>query len=319
MYGILSNIDFFKAEYKENIEGTLYKSHWISETMYWSFFFLSYLACILFWLFRIQIKSIYQNKETILKMQKNTFWSLFGWILLISIIGRMILVTMAGMDSESGERLWEIFPFHFCRLMLLIIAISLIFKKTQWAKYYTFPTFITVTIAVFGKGFHKYSGPDNFWWWDYVIAHIFLLIVSTFLYVLLNDSYKFKDKLITILAFVIIAIIMFVINWILFDYGKPGWQSNYFYLGKDKVNEFSGDGIFKLLSWPYHILTWIVVSFIFMSITIYVCALGSKVYILKNLENKYRLSIKKSDFWYEYKKSFSELFSKRTNNIKKDK
>ncbi|UUD35012.1 YwaF family protein [Mycoplasmopsis caviae] len=280
---------------------------------------LTFISVLLIWLFRREIKKNYEQKEKILFLSKRIFWLICGSIILIGMIIHIVILSI-----DKFYNYWEYLPLHFCRIMLLFIALSLITNRMEYVKYYGYLAIICGLLALMKPDFNFLKekdktipfpiGIDNIYYWDYIFAHCSVVIIPTVFYALSNDKIKFKDTLYSGAFFVALALIIFFLNWAVYTYASDfGWKTiNYWYLGKDEFNGFKN--FFGPLSrWPFNILTYIVLGAVLIIIsTIFYCV-QDKVYLAKE-DNKWVFKWAKSENWKIYKNSFSELKSSKSNN-----
>lgn len=293
----------------ENINNTLTFSDPISQGLYWGFFTLVMVTCILIYIFRRIIYENYQNRLKIMGMKKSVFWMIFGIISLVAIILRSWMVILTNYPNK-----WESLPLHFCRLMLVFIALCATFGKLGWIKFYG-PLAITGAIlAIIVPGVYKTIGPDNFWFYDYILAHGYILITVPLYYAFVRTKYTFQDTIVTIIFFFLLCLLIWTINLLTITFsGDEMWKSNYFYLGKDDYNE-----MYKLLGpivkWPYNLFVFTLLGILVLTIWIILWCWLDKYHIEK-VDGKIKAFTTKSEVWRIYKASFKTCFKKpRSNN-----
>ncbi|WP_412031721.1 hypothetical protein [Metamycoplasma buccale] len=278
-----------------------------STIIFYLFFALTILASFLLWIFRNPIRRNYQNRETIMKMKKNNFWILFGSISLFLLMARSFILLFTKIP-----RPWESIPLHLCRLMLIFIIITFITNKFSFIKYFVLFAILGAFIAFIIPGLDFRTekqlnspspiGIDNFYYWDYLFAHIYVYALS-FVLLIINDNnkYTFKHALITFGMFSAIFIVIFFINFLTNKFASELWKTNYFYLGFNKYNPFYKVGGI-LTHWPYHLISYIVLSFIILIFMVFVISF-QEIFYLDKVENKWIFKIQKSKIWCEYWKS----------------
>ncbi|RMX36067.1 integral membrane family protein [Mycoplasmopsis fermentans MF-I2] len=288
-----------------------------SQAFFYIIAFLSITCLLLIWLFHRQIKQKYLVKIKLFYLQKRTFWLLFGLIILLGMVIHIIILA-----ADKFHRAWEYLPFHFCRILMLLIALSLIFNKLHYVKYYGFLAIISGLLALVKVDFNFMQeedkdiifpiGIDNWYYWDYLFAHVFVLLMPAVMYALSNNKIRFKDSIFTVIFFSTLSLTMFLINWITYTYSKElTWKTmNYFYLGPDEYNSFR-DFMGPLSKWPYNLFTYIFIGILAVIIsTIFYC-FQDKIYLAK-VKNKWVLKWIKSENWKIYRSSFN------TRNQKND-
>uniref|UniRef100_UPI00101DEDB9 TMEM164 family acyltransferase n=1 Tax=Mesomycoplasma neurolyticum TaxID=2120 RepID=UPI00101DEDB9 len=199
---------------------------------------------------------------------------------------------------------WELIPLHLCRFYIILISILLIIKKIHLIKYFAIPcivgslaAFLFANLGVvqsFIKDDIKYNslikgtveyenagtnlGVDNYFFWDYILTHSYVLIMPIFLTIVFNDKAKLKLKefLLGNLYLFIFSIFIFFLNWICFAIGQKSnspkiqvmLNSNWLYLGRDGVTSLG-----PLSKWPQSIIGLVTVIFIIDCIIYFVYTL----------------------------------------------
>ncbi|VEU75244.1 Integral membrane protein (intg_mem_TP0381) [Mycoplasmopsis maculosa] len=318
---------FFIQEMYKNVHGTLsFIQNSYSIGFYVLFFTLIYISSFLIFLFRIPIRNSYKRKQKILGLKKKNFWKLIGWITLFFICLRSItflFIEIYGtndykidpIDNIVKSKLWEFIPLHFCRIILLFIAFSLITYKLNLVKYFAYLGFLAGVVATIIPGLYNYSGFDSWWYWDYILAHGYVVFMIILLWIIVNPKYTLKDTLISLSISLLIGIFMFLINLITYNvaiyiYPNDFEQrfkivSNYWYLGINEYNEFQ-NLLGVLTKWPYSLLGWTLIGIILFIICIILSSFLSKVKIIRDANSrKLKFIFTKSKYWFFYKKSFN--------------
>lgn len=276
----------------------------ISLALYITCVVASFLAVILIWIFKNPIHRWYNSKSIHLgTLSSKSLKILIGSITIVFMIIRSLMLWFA-----KYPNIYEIIPFHLCRLMLLFTALSLVFNKVNLIKYFGPIAIIGCIIALLYPSFDfvpatkpQKIGIDSAYFYDYILCHCFLLIITSMLLATHRIQIKAKDLLITTIFFICLALIMFGINLVTYIYAPKGWQTNYLYLGKDEVN--SQSNLFGVLSkWPWNLFTWTILGLIFYSIFVAIWIVQDKVQI-DFMNRKMSISVKKSDRWVEFKNS----------------
>lgn len=294
----------------------------ISKIIFYIFTALIFLTMILLWLFRDKIR-IYYNRSSINVRRRNLLIRLAGLFTIIFMIFRTSVLIIYHFPKS-----WEILPLHFCRLICLFIGLILLFNKIKYFKYIAFfaifgsilamslPDFANkyqadFNGAVFGKEYIKgqtYSFAlfiDNYHYWDYILIHSYLAIVSSTLMILYPFKYKVKDFVKTIIFFGSLCTLFFVINALTGHFAPLQWKSNYFYTGIDQINNFS-----KLLSpitkWPFIFIAEFILGFIFVTLATILHIVLANVKV--NLDNGIKLFKIQKTF------TFKEFFERSQNS-----
>ncbi|VEU75338.1 Uncharacterised protein [Mycoplasmopsis maculosa] len=326
---------FFAQELFKNIPGTLsFKDSWYSLVFYWVFFIFIFISSFLIYLYRVPIRLNYKRSKKIIGMSKKTFWMLVGWIIMFFIILRSIMIIFIekygvidykidDLDGTVKSKLWEIIPLHFCRIMLLFISISLIINKIKFVKFYAYLAVWAAIVAVAIPGIYRHSGFDNWWYWDYLFAHGFIILFTVLLWNVSGVRFSFKDTLYTFAVSLAIGLVMFAINYASYKIAfakfpndpneRLKYISNYWYLGLDDYNEFAW--IFGPLSkWPIHIVTWTILGYTLIILSIIISSFMSKFKVVRTKEGNFKLISVKSKYWKFYKASFRLKKVSKTNN-----
>ena len=171
---------------------------------------------------------------------------------------------------------WELLPFNLCRFTFLLLGIFLVINKPDLIKWIVIPMFFGASIAIMAgaldsnsqfnwlnhkpKPFPVYSdGIDNYFYWDYYITHLVLVISAVGLWSVRKWKFSVKDMLCFCPGFTIVTIIMFCINLIINNI-DPSMYADYFFMGKHSAFEFpKWLGILGKFPWkviPFFILGW---------------------------------------------------------------
>lgn len=223
---------------------------WISNILKWTLIILSFLSVLLLWIYKKPIGYNYHN-QYLLRTKKNNFLiQISGVIVLICVLLRSILLV-----STNFPNMWEALPLHYCRLMLVGFGVILMLKKIQCVKYLAMPSVLGAVMALSIPELrvsYFYSGADfdviknvtlvhgenimnftwkNYFFYDYFLAHIFVLLAPFVLGILFPFKWSFKDLNVTLGIFLGLITFFFVVNFLTNQYAQPEWKSNYFYLG----------------------------------------------------------------------------------------
>ncbi|MEA4115703.1 YwaF family protein [Mycoplasma sp. 744] len=271
---------------------------------------LGIFLALAMWFFKNLIYRSYQNKIIkISNVNLTLFWRLFGLITLLGVILRSVLLVLV-----KYPFLWEIFPLHLCRLILVFCAFSMLINKNHWIRYFGPIGILGATTALLLPEMHNNNiGLDSYYYWDYIFTHWYVLLIPTFLLIINVKNYQFKDTFITLTLFFFLALLMFLINFIT-NTNKHipiEWKSNYFYLGKNEFNTLK-DFIKPLSFWPFNLFTFMFCILLYMVLFIAIWLLQSHIYI--DLINK-KIIIKwiSNTNWKLYKNSIKNFLLHRNN------
>ncbi|WP_260359458.1 YwaF family protein [Mycoplasma sp. HS2188] len=268
-------------------------------------FALTVLSMILLWLFKKPISRWFNNKNKhLIILSKVQLFRLIGSITLVFMFLRSVLLIISHFPTQ-----WEALPFHLCRFMLLLSALCLVFNKVDYVKYFGHVAIIGALIALskpdlnFENGIVPFrTGLDSYYFYDYILIHSFLILLTSALYIVSNPRFKAKDILYAVIFFFSTTIIIFSINWLTSVYANDSWKTNYFYLGKDEIN--SQKDIFGPLSkWPYNLFSWSILGTIVATISISFWFWQDSFYLDK-INKKWVFVKQKSIRWIEFKNSF---------------
>ncbi|ADE19920.1 YwaF family protein [Mycoplasma crocodyli] len=314
--------------------GNHYTFHDItSQVIFHGFSIICFIAFFLLWLFKREITKSYQVKNSFLKRNESLVFQVIGFAILLFIILRISMLI-----SRSYPNMWEIVPLHLCRLTLFLLAIFLIIKKTEYFKYvaivqvggamiallipdmrfaYTFTESAIFNGQAYNAGQKIFFsvGWDNFFFMDYLLAHGFAILVPLIFFILKPTVITKKDTVLSFTFFGTILVTVFFINWTSYTFAtSPVWKSNYFYVGKDDVNNLSN--LFGVLShWPFNVFTFTLFGAIYLLSGTGVYLLQDSVYFAKD-NGKWVFRIQKSKAWLAYKETL-KVFNKTTKQVER--
>ncbi|MCR8612909.1 MAG: YwaF family protein [Mycoplasma sp.] len=217
----------------------------------------SYIIALIIPILTVILIMFFKNK--IYRRYKDNTWLLptIGWITMaFTLLNRILLIT-------SGYPLkWEYFPYHLCRLSVFLYAILLVVKKHNWIKYICFwsiaGSVFGLTLVDFGnldtgdQIYYRNVGVDNYYWWDYFLAHGFGLIMPILIWTIKGWKMSYKDLWISSATLWTLSFVAFSLDWIFEDY-----DVNYFFLGV--YSEFKlplPDAIKSWAEWPWKMITY---------------------------------------------------------------
>ncbi|OAB48908.1 YwaF family protein [Mycoplasmopsis gallinarum] len=288
----------------------------ISQYLFYIVILFCFILMISFWLFHRLIGPWYQKLLVKYNKSIKAFWSTVGGITLIFVIFRSIVLVLSDFPN-----LWEAIPLHFCRLMLIWIALTLIFNKFNWLKYFAAFSILGGLVALAMPDFLKNPstkevrvGLDSFYYWDFLLAHFYVVVMPVLLLTLYPQKLTFKESIKTFLIFFTLSVLMLIINWITNDLTPDNkWSSNYFFLEQIplKVNiKFAGSVNNKWVFRAYHLILFAIVGIIYIALYSMIWNILDKVYINK-VNNQWIFKIQKSVAWSNFKQSIVTYFSRQ--------
>ncbi|WP_416737960.1 YwaF family protein [Mycoplasmopsis meleagridis] len=295
--------------------GTSPNSSWLGtpKIVFYIFSVIAVLILFLVWFLHNLIYRNYQNREKIIGLNKNVFMFLFGAFTIVGMFARSFILAI-----NKYPYLWEILPLHLCRLMILFTAICLLINKQKWVKYFLPFSILGALLALFMPDMVKVQeqkvllvGYDNFYYWDYILAHYYALIVPSIIYAINKNNYEFKDTLTTFVIFFILGTVMFLINYFtnVNSFVKENWKSNYFYLGTNEYNTLSE--LFGHYShWPLNYVIYVLVIIVYILLYVFLFWAQSNFFIDKE-EKKWIFKIAKNEEWENYKQSVFNFFKNK--------
>ncbi|MGY6172292.1 YwaF family protein [Candidatus Mycoplasma pogonae] len=281
---------------------------------------LCFVAVIAILIAKQPLYRVWQNKTTVFKIPRTWFERLVGIVILFFMILRIIFF-----EIDDAPYKWEYIPLHFCRFFIVVIAVSLIVNRSEWIRYYGFFAFVGGCIGLIfsdvknspskillDQTYNSVRNPatervgsnwgmDNYFWWDFILAHSFAIIAPVFLFIINRDKAKVtKNSLfyacvsLNLLTFLVIGL-----NYGVATSHHPGWNPNWFYMGKD------GIGTLGALSRPPHSLyLFIILGWIASYAAFGVYALQDKLLInFSSKTPKTSVKIIKSHNWEVFKHS----------------
>lgn len=244
-------------------------------------------------------------------MLKVLFWRVFGVLLLLGILVRIGIVIYI----DYGFK-FEVLLFYFCRFMVIFLFVVMIINRFDLIKYFGFLSVFGVIFVLFVLLMGEYSGVDSFWFWDYLLFHVYLFIVFFVLFVVLKFEYIFKIIVEIIIFFVVFCLVMFGLNFVFDIYVKDlSWKLNYWYLGFNENNDLY-EKFGKVMVWLIYILFFIFLGIVLIVFFVVFWVFFDKLYIVKE-NGKIKVYIIRLEFWVNYKE-LMKYFFKRDKKFKKD-
>ena len=269
-----------------------------SQMLYWILIAFAFLAMITMWCLRkpIQLKDL----------QIKIFHQSIGGVLIVLTILRIILLAIG-----NYPHLWELIPLHFCRLMIVLIAISLITKQKQFLKQLVIFTIIGAWFGIIFTDLNNSDywqqkggvaiGYDNYFFWDFVIIHTSALIISTYYLSFYQLNFTKRSLLISTSALALLTILIFFANWALSYLDDPKWNANWFYLAPDRINSVISilkPMIGNLAAWPWLLLLFLALGY-GLTIGSYLLYFGLDYLMIV----KFKIKINSNPQWLKFKAS----------------
>ncbi|WP_322935878.1 hypothetical protein RRG37_03535 [Mycoplasmopsis felis] len=261
------------------------------------------LSVVVLWVYKSKITLFFANKDKkylFAKLYLDQVLQIVGVITLLLNFSRSIWLFTTDYPWK-----WELIPIHLCRLSMTIMGFLFIFKKSHWIKYFSIISIIGAIAALLfanlgyvkelveqdrnynnlTPGTIRYEkagvdvGYDTIIFWDFLIAHWYVLIVPVFIHIIKPEQTKLtiKTLLIGMLLALSTTILIFFINWTVFGITKAitnnnkkisiAWNSNWFYLGQTGIKTLG-----PLSRWPWSVfgftLVFIILIFVFYGLYI---------------------------------------------------
>lgn len=226
-----------------------------------------FLSCFFIFIFKDKIRANYQSNPTRVVNSSQ----IFAIFLLFLSTFRIIILGIGGYPN-----LWELIPLHFCRVFVILIGITLLFRKIQYVKYFGMFAigggFIGLAIPDLSNSeyWSKFGGMeigiDNYVFWDYFTIHVSSIILPVYLFACLKPVFYKSEMAYTILIMWIATLTIFGLNLELSKLSDPRWRPNWFYLGIDELNgidELLAPFLGPLVSYPGILFTFTAFGIIF--------------------------------------------------------
>lgn len=280
------------------------KSQWLSILL----IVVAFVVLISFFFLRSQLAGFYQRKE---KQVLLGFQIFSGFIICLTIFRAIILAV------GNYPNLWEIIPLHFCRMFIVVMSSSLLFKKINIIKYIGF---FAILGAIFGllltdlknsqfwmdKG-GVAIGYDSYIFWDFLIIHISSLLIPGYFLTVNQFEYSKRDVALTGMGLTIFTIVIFGLDWGFSRINDPRWNANWFYLAPNKFNS-----VYKMLSaivgplasWPFTLFLFIALGMILYTLCFVIYFWLNKFeFIFDKQHKKIRFINQKATLWQHFKDS----------------
>lgn len=208
---------------------------------------------------------------------KKVLWfkNMDNFLVFVGIVGIIYQFAKMGLYMAGGYPLyWEHLMLHMCRIHFLAMMFMLAIRKKEWIKYIAF---LAIGTAIFGfmfgnqakgsivgtklQAFNKHGldfygvGADNFFFYDFFIFHIIIIILPVIFWVGNRWKLSTLDFYKVLVVYSGVAIIIWFTNWMTGEYAPLEWKMNNWYMGIDKVNE-QKNALGPLSNWPFNLLSF---------------------------------------------------------------
>jgi hypothetical protein len=186
--------------------------------------------------------------------------------ILLNLISRI-------MFSISGyPRHWEIVPLQLCRITFTTLGVLLLFNRHDLVKWIVVPMILGGMIAIYTGSLNSASqagwidhkpipypsysqGIDNYFYWDYYLTHMSLVLMGFLLWSMHKWVFSFKEILSLNGLFAILGIFIFTLN-VTINWIDPDQQADYFYMGEhSSIKIWSFLGPFS--KWPLSFFVYV--------------------------------------------------------------
>lgn len=232
-----------------------------SKILFWILVAIVLAMTIAMWFWKAKF---YQN-QLVIKISHQMIGSFF-----IILTGFRIIVLGLG----NYPNYWELIPLHFCRLMICLVGLTLVFKQTKFLKHLLIFTIIGAWFGIIFADFNNSNywqakggiaiGYDTYVFWDFLIIHLGALLISSYLLNFYHFHFTKKDLLINTSTLTAFTIIIFFANWALTLVNDPKWNANWFYLAPNDYNSVYltlKAIIGPLASWPLLLFVFIATGY----------------------------------------------------------
>lgn len=267
----------------------------------WIVFSIIILLFICLYIFRNKIRS---NKEGKIFKNKIIFYRFVGSVGLIYMIIKLIIYIVGDYPLY-----WENLQLHICRIHFIIMMIFLIIGKPRLIMYTTFISSVGAIGAIYfgdmsqehltnsplkkiifdNNNIKFYNvGADNFFFYDFFIFHIMLIMIPVFMWTKYEWRMSTVNKYRTIIIYIAGILLMWTFNIISKSFSDE-WKANNWYIGPDEHNDYS-NVLGWLSGWPQNLFSYILlgVFFIFILNFIYVLLLKNRSEVWNKNINDYK-------------------------------
>ncbi len=267
------------------------------------------VGCLLVFIFKDNVRKFYlRNAKTVTSVSQG-----LGIFIISLSIFRITILAVGGYPN-----LWELVPFHFCRLFILLISLSLAFRQINLVKYFS--------VFAIGGGIMGLLIPDlnnsEYWtefggadlgldsyvFWDYFFIHTSSVFLSVFLLTSLKPVFYKSEMAYTIITMASFTILLFLTNLALANVTDSRWRSNWFYLGIPSVNgidDILAPFLGPLVSYPAILFTFMTIgSIIYVGVTMIYINSDSIKFVLWDEEKSahtFKIKFVPSENMYQFK------------------
>jgi len=314
----------------------------------WIFLGIALVIWVILFFTKDKIKKRFDRGGKFLWFKSDeTLWRAVGIIGLAFTLFRTIFYA-----STKYPLYWTNFNLHLCRIHVMIVFSLMAIGKFRWIKYITYVSTMGV-IAGFYFGsetsdivnnhdvystswdtakatpgyehkimdellykdkFQFFSvGPDNWWLYDFVFAHLSITFFPIFIRIAYGQKFTSKELNIMQLSYIFGIIVIWSLNSITDQLSDPHWRMNNWYIGDSNAND-NIDTLGWLSGWPQNVFTYtflgIATTYVFHFLWMFL----DKFHFFTN--NKI-VTISKSKHWEEYKQERSIGWSYYKNIFKR--
>lgn len=271
----------------------------------WIVLGITLLLLVLIWVFKNKIKAFFKRKE---EKVWDTRLAWLGAITLVFQVFKLILYVIYKYPLH-----WELLWLHICRIHMIVICVLLIIKKKELIKYVVYISTMGALFAMYfgtqswdgvaqetnkevifkNYGYTFYHvGVDNFFYWDFFLFHITLVILP----IILWTGFGWKIKTVNLYRTAIVYILGITLIWSLnvafAQASDIRWWANNWYIGTDKANDYS-DALGIISAWPQNLFAYLAIGVAIMHVFHY-------IWIVQSKERK--------TLWKEYKEGYKNIF-----------
>lgn len=252
----------------------------------WIVLGITFALLLLTWIFKKQIRAFFKRHDE----QKMDKWlSYLGVFLFAFQVFKLILYVVGDYPLR-----WELLWLHICRIHMLIIAVLLMARKKEYIKFITYISTMGAIAAMwFGtqtwssivgenkeaifvnEGIKFYHvGVDNFFFWDFFVFHISIVMIPVVLWTGFGWKLKTVNLYRTALIYAAGIIFIWLFNWALTQSTDNRWWANNWYIGMDKANDFK-HALGVLSAWPQNLFAYLILGIVVLHVSHYVWILQS--------------------------------------------
>ncbi|MGL5732520.1 MAG: hypothetical protein ACRCXE_00380 [Metamycoplasmataceae bacterium] len=279
------------------------------------FHIIATLSCIFTFLSKDWWHNRYKNNGTnFIRLTQG-----YGIFIILLMLFRTIILSVGDYPN-----LWEIIPLNFNQLFILLIAISLAFRKIEYVKYFAVFSILSGVVGMYitnlsdSNYWSQYGGVeigyDNYFFWYYFIIHTSSIILPFFVMTFAKPSFYKKELVYSVLIMIGVTVAIFLLNLVLSKSSDIRWRANWFYLGIPEVNTVVLDMLSflgPLVSYPTILFTYIVFGKIIYLLSIFIYLNSDRLVFTWYKDHKWHYSIhvdfiKSENMNYFFHKHFTQ-------------